>query len=95
MEIEKVTRKMPTFQNHEEAKQWFRNHFHENFLIRCSDAFYGKKMYVYHIVKNKTLYHNYMRSFAEPKRPTIKNMDTFECYSTVEISDNGEVHIYI
>lgn len=95
MEFKKVTEKMPNFQSHEEARQWFKGKFQEDFLIRCSEAFQGRKIYFYHIVKNKDLYQNYMQSFTKHTRPQITNMDTFNSYSTVEISENGEVNIYI
>lgn len=95
MDLELLTRNLPTFKDHYEAKKWFKDPFRENFLIRCSEDLQGNKIYCYHIVKNKVLYQNYMMSFADQRRQMITDMATFESYSTVEISENGEVSVFI
>lgn len=95
MDLEKVSKNIPYFQNHGEAKKWFKKHFSNKFRIRCSDCFKGKKIYYYHIVRNEKLYKNYMECFSHHVRPVITNMEVFDSYSTVEISENGEVNIFI
>jgi hypothetical protein len=94
MDLLKLEEEMPNFENHEQAKQWFKNIYHNYFIIRSSNTWAGKKTYLYHIVRDLNLYQQYMRSFANPVRREITNMKTFDSYSTVEITDNGDVNIY-
>lgn len=94
MHLLKLEDEMPDFKNHEQAKQWFKTIFHNDFIIRSSDTLCGKKTYLYHIVKDLKLYQQYMRSFANPIRSEITNVKAFESYSTVEITDNGHVRIF-
>ncbi|MFT4413931.1 hypothetical protein ACLM5H_08735 [Fredinandcohnia humi] len=83
--------KMPDFQNHEEAREWFKNEFQDKFLLRTHDKIEGKMVYYYHIVKDPEVYKEYMESFGRTGEHEITNIQTFESYSTVEISENGDV----
>ncbi|RKQ31347.1 hypothetical protein [Oceanobacillus halophilus] len=95
IDLKSISDKMPDFKNHEDARQWFKEQFHDDFLIRSSDVVNGEKIYFYHIIKNPELYQQYMESFAKPVKHEITNMETFESYSTVEISEDGDVKVYI
>ncbi|RLL43750.1 hypothetical protein D8M04_12580 [Oceanobacillus piezotolerans] len=90
-----ITEEMPDFQHHEEARQWFKDKFKNDFLIRSSDTIDGRKIFFYHIIKNPQVYQKYMESFAKPVNHEITNMETFESYTTVEISEDGDVSIYL
>jgi hypothetical protein len=86
---------MPDFKSHEEARAWFNEQFPDRFFLRSSDETDDKKVFYYHIVKNPDVYQQYMESFASPVKHEITNMETFESYSTVEISEDGGISFTI
>ncbi|MFD1850627.1 hypothetical protein [Oceanobacillus bengalensis] len=95
IDLYSISNQMPEFSNHQQARDWFKSQFEDNFLLRSSDEMSGKKIYYYHIVKDPDTYKNYMESFSKPEKHEITNMETFESYSTVEISERGDVTILI
>ncbi|WP_085993210.1 hypothetical protein [Oceanobacillus senegalensis] len=95
IDLTSISKEMPDFHSHEEAKQWFKEKLHDDFLIRSTETVNGKKIHFYHIIKQPELYKRYMESFAKPVKHEITNMETFESYSTVQISEDGEVKIFI
>ncbi|HWO75906.1 MAG TPA: hypothetical protein VNM69_08435 [Bacillus sp. (in: firmicutes)] len=94
-EIASFFDQMPEFTNHEEARSWLKEHFRDNCLFRGSDTRDGRKVYLYHLVKNPEVYHQYMESFASPKpeEHEITNMQTFESYNTLVITEDGDVTV--
>ncbi|MBB5172491.1 hypothetical protein [Texcoconibacillus texcoconensis] len=93
IDITSLSQDMPDFHNHEEAREWFKNQFHERFSLRSSDDEDGKKVYYYHLIKHPDQYEQYMESFAkEQEGHEITNMETFESYSTVQITEDGDIH---
>ncbi len=94
-DITTIYEKMPDFDNHDEASKWFKSQFQDRFLLRSSDTSDGKKVFYYHIVKDPEVYQNYLESHASAVRDEISNIDTFESYSTVEISEDGDISLSI
>ncbi|WP_226038527.1 hypothetical protein [Aquibacillus saliphilus] len=86
---------MPDFENHEQAREWFKGEFQNRFSLRGSHEVDGKRVFYYHLIKQPEKYNRYMESFAKPVKHEITNFDTFESYSTVEISDDGDVSFTI
>ncbi|WP_042457035.1 hypothetical protein [Neobacillus dielmonensis] len=83
---------MPTFHSHEEARSWFKEQFGDNrFLLRLSNMKDGKRTYFYHLVKDPEVYKPYMESFSSSVKHEITHFDTFKSYSTIEITEDGEV----
>ncbi|WP_462413350.1 hypothetical protein [Neobacillus sp. Marseille-QA0830] len=82
---------MPKFRSHEEARSWFKEQFGNRFLLRMTNNEDGKRIYFYHLVKDPNVYKPYMESFSSSVKHEITNFDTFKSYSTIEISENGEV----
>ncbi|NRD79677.1 hypothetical protein HPT25_20150 [Bacillus sp. BRMEA1] len=88
--------RIPDFRNHEEAREWFKELFDDRFLLRMSDMKDDKKIFYYHIVKDPEVYQHYMESFSRPAEfHEITNMHVFESYSTIEISEDGDVHFIV
>jgi hypothetical protein len=86
-----INESMPNFKNHEEAYGWFEQQFQDKFRFRTQDSVNGKMVYYYHLVKNPDVYQQYMETLENEVKSQISNFDTFESYSTVEISEDGEV----
>jgi hypothetical protein len=82
---------IPSFSNHEEAREWFKEQFGDRFLLRMTDMKDGKRVNFYHLVKEPEVYQPYMESFASSVKHEITNMEVFKSYSTIEIDENGHV----
>ncbi|QOR67929.1 hypothetical protein IM538_07295 [Cytobacillus suaedae] len=86
-----ITDNMPNFENHDDAKAWFEEYFEDKFVFKNQDELNGKTVYYYHIVKNPDAYSQYMVSLTSEVKPHITDFNTVKSYSTVEISEDGEV----
>lgn len=95
VDINEITNHMPDFTSHEDARSWFKEQFHDHFLLRSIDEINGERVFFYHIVKNSESYQQYMETFAKPGNHEITSMAPFESYSTVEISEDGNVSISV
>jgi hypothetical protein len=91
IDVKSVFENLPDFQGHEDARSWFKDQFQERFLLRNSDIIDGKRIYYYHIVKDPDTYHAYMESLTSPVEHEYSSTEPFESYSTVEISENGDI----
>lgn len=91
LDLTTIYDQMPDFRSHEEARAWFKEKFQDRFLLRNSDISEGKRVFYYHIIKDPEVYQHYMESFASPVKHEITNIETFASYSTVEISEDGDI----
>ena len=94
-EITSFFNQMPEFANHEEARDWLKKQFQNKCLFRGTDTVEGKKVYFYHLVKNPEVYQQYMESFASPRpeEHEIADLQTFESYHTLVITEDGDLTI--
>lgn len=90
--IEELANEMPEFNNHEEARGWFENRFQENIVFKERDIINDVPTYFYHIVKDTASYNNYMDMLSKDNEE-IDSMTPFQSYTTVSISENGDVEI--
>ncbi|MBU9720895.1 MULTISPECIES: hypothetical protein [Bacillaceae] len=93
--LTEISTDMPDFENHDQAREWFKEQFHDCFSLKSTDETGGKKVYYYHIIKDVEAYQQYMDSFGRLGEHEITNPETFESYSTVEISEDGEISLSI
>lgn len=91
IDMDSLSKQMPEFDDHDAARTWFKDQFQERFSLKNTETTNGKKVYYYHIIKNPEMYQQYMESFAKPVKHEITEMNTFESYSAVEITDDGEI----
>jgi hypothetical protein len=80
---------IPKFQNHEDARAWFKDLYGDRFLLRTTDMRDGKRVNMYHLVKDPEVYQPYMESFSHIDKHEITNMDVFKSYKTIEITEDG------
>ncbi|MCM3573624.1 MULTISPECIES: hypothetical protein [Mesobacillus] len=95
IDIDQIAASLDDFSTHEEAREWFANRFGAQFIQKEEDISEGKRVYFYHIVKNRDAYNQYMASLMDDGKIEFKSMEPFESYSTVEISEDGDVSISI
>lgn len=55
MHLLKLEDEMPDFKNHEQAKQWFKTIFHNDFIIRSSDTWWEENLFVSYCKGFKTI----------------------------------------
>lgn len=84
---------IPSFKSHDEARDWFKGQYGNDFLLRSTDVDNGRKVMYYHLVKNPDMYQSYMESFAatDAAQHEITNMGVFKSYSTITIDEDGQV----
>ncbi len=91
IDLDSISQGMPDFEDHEAARQWFKDQLQDRFSLKNIEDTDGKKVYYYHIIKNQERYQQYMESFAKPIKHEITEMDTLKSYSAVEITEDGEI----
>ncbi|WP_421384946.1 hypothetical protein ACOJQI_09290 [Bacillus salacetis] len=90
--IEQLAKEMPEFRSHQEASEWFGDKFQGQFVFKGKDMIDDVPAYFYHIVKDVNSYNRYMNALSE-EDSTIDSMSTFYSYTTVVISEDGDVEI--
>ncbi|WP_280770834.1 hypothetical protein [Salipaludibacillus daqingensis] len=93
IDMESLSNQLPDFDDHETARAWFKNKFDDRFSLKNSENDNGKKVHYYHIIKNPETYKLYMESFSKPVKHEITEMETLESYSTVEITEDGDISL--
>lgn len=91
MDLQSIFEHLPDFNSHDEAREWFKGHYQDRFLLRNSDVMEGQRVFYYHIVKDPDTYREYMESLSSEVEKEYSSTEPFESYSTVEISENGDV----
>ncbi|WP_142382902.1 hypothetical protein [Bacillus sp. V33-4] len=92
--IEQLAEQLPDFSDHEGAHHWFTQKYGERFVLRETNTIEGKKVYFYHVIKEPGLYNEYLENISDEISDEI-NPDAFRSYSTIEISEDGDVSISI
>jgi hypothetical protein len=90
--IEQLAKEMPEFENHQDASDWFGDKFQGQFVFKEKDMINDVPTYFYHIVKDVNSYNRYMNALTE-EDSTIDSTNTFYSYTTVAISEDGDVEI--
>lgn len=89
--MEKNEKKMPTFESHDEAKEWFKGEYGSLFILDSFKLEEGKKVMVYHLVLNKS---DYIKSLDKMENnKVIAGFDFLNSYQTVKIHEDGQVNI--
>ncbi|WP_078595966.1 hypothetical protein [Evansella clarkii] len=90
-DITEIINEMPDFETHEEARSWFKKEYEDRFSYKGSEEVDGKRVHYYHLIKEPESYRNYMESFGKLQEHEITHQDTFESYSTIEVSEDGGI----
>ncbi|EDL65812.1 hypothetical protein [Bacillus sp. SG-1] len=90
--IEKLAKEMPEFTNHQEASDWFGDKFQGQFVFKEKDFINEVPTYFYHIVKDVNRYNRYMNALVQ-EESDIDSLNTFYSYTTVSITEDGNVEI--
>jgi hypothetical protein len=90
--IEQLAEEMPEFENHQEASEWFGNRFQGQFIFKEKDTLNGIPTYFYHIIKDVNSYNRYMNALSQ-EGSEIEAAQSFYSYTTVLITDDGDVEI--
>ncbi len=93
--IDNLAEEMPDFHKHEDAQEWFKNKFGEKFVFKSEDVSDGERVFFYHIVKNDKEYEHYMEFLQQDTHEELQDTTAFHSYTTVEISEHGDVSLSI
>jgi hypothetical protein len=90
--IEQLAKEMPDFTSHQEASEWFGNRFEGKFIFKEKDMINEVPTYFYHILKDTNGYNQYMNMLSDEYQK-IDSPTSFYSYTTVLISEHGDVEI--
>ncbi|MCU9614444.1 hypothetical protein OEV98_12940 [Caldibacillus lycopersici] len=93
-DISAIYNQMPDFTTHEEARAWFKEQFHDQFLLKTTDVIDGKRVFYYHLIKHPEKYEEFVNTLRSDNTE-IDSLDLFESYSTIEISEDGNISFTI
>lgn len=82
---------MPDFNSHEEARSWFKSKFNDQMILKMTDVADGKRIFYYHLIKDEETYQEYMTAINKEEGVNITSTKPFESYSTIEITEDGDV----
>ncbi|RKD26480.1 hypothetical protein BEP19_16715 [Ammoniphilus oxalaticus] len=83
--------KIPKFNDHAEARAWFKERYGDNFEMVTSDLSEGGKVYFYHLVLDRLKYNEMQRKLREESN--FIGTELMFSYQSVEIFENGRIHI--
>ena len=82
---------MPLFLNHKSAREWFKSHYGNRFVMKESSYIDGEKVYFYHLVMNRDAYLKGINKMSEGE--LIGGLDFIDSYQPIEITEDGMVHV--
>lgn len=92
--------KIPKFNTHQEAREYFKSRYGQNFQMQDSQEYSGEKVYLYHLILDMN---QYLEAIKEINKLQIKSLGFNNdnsllekymfSYQAIEISESGNVHI--
>ena len=84
--------KLPDFSSHQEARNYFKELYREQFVLNGSELIDGRKVYFYHLILDTEHYQEGMEVLKTDGY--MKDaMQFLISYQPIEISEDGSVHI--
>ena len=95
MMIQKITReeeaRIPAFQSHQEAREWFERKYKDAFILIGSEAAGSQKCFFYDLILNRKEYEEGQRQLRSGQ---MKDALRFlNAYQNIQIFEDGSVHI--
>ena len=92
---QKISRKdeetIPQFHSHEEARQWFKEKYGDDFMMTDSEEIGGEKCYFYTLILDRAKYEKGHRELVE--KGYIIGTEHLNSYQSIEIMESGFIHI--
>lgn len=83
--------RIPPFDSHDEARQWFKAKYGEMFMLMDSEIIGGQKCYFHNLVLD---YDTWLNGQEELKRTgSIVGMKYLGSYQAIQIFADGHIHI--
>lgn len=83
--------KLPVFLNHEEARNYFQNKYEERFVPVSTHMIDEMKVYFYALVLNPSAFKDGQEKIQQGEFSL--GLEYLESYQSIEIFENGQVHI--
>lgn len=92
--------KFPQFNTHQEAREYFKSIYGQNFQMQDSQEYNGEKIYLYHLILDMNQYLEAVKGINEQQIESLE-FNKGGCLSerymfshqAIEISESGNVHI--
>lgn len=83
---------LPKFKSHMEARQYFKDRYKGEFALASSEEIGGRVIYFYHLVFDIEEYWKGQKALLE--KGYVSDQGQFmDSYQTIEIDEDGRVHI--
>lgn len=86
---------LPVFRSHEEAREYFKAEFGNDFVLHEPRHSYDEKIFIYHLILDRVSYEKGIKKFQERKWSLADN-DCYNflfSYQPVQIDEDGNVYI--
>lgn len=95
MGIQKISReeeaRIPQFDSHEEAREWFKARYGDAFMMTDSEYIGGQKCYFYYLILDPEAFHKGQKEMQE--NGYSAGLAFMKSYQSIQIMQDGSVHI--
>ena len=82
---------LPDFSSHEEARNYFKNTYGEQFVMVSSHVIDGTKVYFYALSLNPSVFKDGQKKIQQGE--FVLGLEYLESYQSIEIFEDGRIHI--
>ena len=84
--------KLPAFDSHENAREYFKDKYGDNFVMADSKIIGNDKIYFYHLILDSQRYYDGFNKLREDSI-IVDSLDFMNSYQTVELFEDGRIHV--
>lgn len=81
----------PNFSSHEEARDYFKNTYGEQFVLVSSHVIDGTKVHFYALLLNPSVFKDGQKKIQQGE--FVLGLEYLESYQSIEIFEDGQIHI--
>lgn len=85
--------KIPEFNNHDEARQWFKAKYGDNFVLTDSEQIDDRKCYFYFLILDKAAFEAGQKELLENGYMVANAKQYMFSHQPIQIFDDGSIHI--
>jgi hypothetical protein len=82
---------LPNFSSHEEARDYFKNTYGEQFVLVSSHVIDGTKVHFYALSLNPSVFKDGQKKIQQGE--FVLGLEYLESYQSIEIFEDGQIHI--
>ncbi|OMP68450.1 hypothetical protein [Domibacillus epiphyticus] len=82
---------LPMFNNHQEASEYFKTQYGDDFILKSSKEIDGETVYVYVLVVDREAYKRGQEKLA--RFEIVQGTEFTDSFQSINISENGDIFI--